>query len=224
VTDLHVLRVFADEDGRGGNPLGVVLDGAAVPAGRRQEIATRLGYSETVFVDDAARGALRIFSPSAELAFAGHPSVGTAWLLAREGLAVDVLRPPAGEVPVRRDGELVFIAGRPDWAPPFEHIQLGSPAEVDALSGPPSDHGFAAFWAWEEETVGRVRSRVFPVSLGVDEDEATGSAAMLLGGLLGCELTIRQGAGSLLHVRPRPDGLVEVGGRVALDEVCELAV
>jgi PhzF family phenazine biosynthesis protein len=81
---LHVLRVFTAADGEWGNPLGVFLDGAEVPGERRQSVATELGYSETVFVDDAASGAMRIFTPGIELEFAGHPTVGTAWLLARD--------------------------------------------------------------------------------------------------------------------------------------------
>jgi predicted PhzF superfamily epimerase YddE/YHI9 len=220
--DLHVLRVFCDGSGRAGNPLGVVLDGAAVPAERRQEMAARLGFSETVFVDDAERGAVRIFTPGAEVAFAGHPSVGTAWLLAREGRPVSVLRPPAGDVPVRRDGDVVHIAGRPEWAPEFEFTQLDSVAAVEALDGPPAGHDMAAVWAWEDEAAGRVRARVFPVALGIEEDEATGAAAVRLGGMLSRELTIRQGRGSVLLVHPRAAGMVEVGGRVALDEVREL--
>ena len=99
---LHVLRVFCDEAGEHGNPLGVFLDGGEVPPERRQAVAHELGFSETVFVDDAARGEIRIFTPGLELPFAGHPTVGTAWLLAHEGEAVEVLRPPAGEVAVRR--------------------------------------------------------------------------------------------------------------------------
>ena len=125
-----MLRVFTGADGGGGNPLGVILDGPAVPPAKRQALAAELGFSETVFVDDAERGELRIFTPVAEVAFAGHPSVGAAWLL-----GVDSLLLPAGEVPVRHDGELTWIAGRAEWAPPFEHIQAGSPEDVDALSG-----------------------------------------------------------------------------------------
>ena len=70
-------------------------------AERRQAVAADLGLSETVFVDDAERGEVRIFTPAVELDFAGHPAVGTAWLL--EG--VDALRPPAGELPVTREGD-----------------------------------------------------------------------------------------------------------------------
>jgi predicted PhzF superfamily epimerase YddE/YHI9 len=210
--ELHVLRVFVDEEGRHGNPLGVVVDGAAVAPDRRQALAAELGYSETVFVDDRERGAIRIFTPGAEVEFAGHPCVGTAWLL-----GVDSLELVAGTVPVRRDGELTWIAGRPEWAPEFEHVELGSPDAVDAYEQPAG--GLEAVWALDGE--GRVRSRVFPVDLGIQEDEATGAAAVRLGALLGRELTIRQGQGSLIHVRPREDGTVEVGGRVVLDNVLE---
>jgi PhzF family phenazine biosynthesis protein len=110
VAALHVLRVFCDEAGEHGNPLGVFLDGDEVPAERRQAVAHELGFSETVFVDDRRRGECRIFTPGLELPFAGHPTVGTAWLLAHEGEAVEMLRPPAGEVPVRIEGELTFVA------------------------------------------------------------------------------------------------------------------
>ena len=90
---LHLLRVFCGNDGSGGNPLAVFLDGGEVPdAGERQAIAADLGLSETVFVDDAERGELRIFTPTVELGFAGHPTVGTAWLLRHERGPVAALR------------------------------------------------------------------------------------------------------------------------------------
>ena len=68
----------------------------------------------------------------------------------------------------------------------------------------------------DDETV---RSRVFPVQLGIPEDEATGSAAVRLGALLGREFKIHQGQGSEIAVRPVGDGSIEIGGRVVLDEV-----
>ena len=117
MTALHVLRVFIGPDGRGGNPLGVFLDGSDVQAERRQAVAARLGFSETVFVDDPATGAIRIFTPAAELPFAGHPTVGTAWLLRETGRPVVALHPPAGEVLVRHDAERTWVTARPEWAP-----------------------------------------------------------------------------------------------------------
>jgi predicted PhzF superfamily epimerase YddE/YHI9 len=218
---LHVLRVFADEAGEWGNPLGVFLDGAAVPPERRQGVAADLGFSETVFVDDPGTGACRIFTPGSELGFAGHPSVGTAWLLAREGEAIETLRPLAGDVAVRFEGELTFIAARPEWSPPWLMVRMADSAEVDALSGPPPGLDEVYCWTWEDEAAGLVRSRCFAIEDGVGEDEATGSAAIMLAAELGRELTIHQGEGSLLHARPLGDGRAEVGGRVVLDEVRE---
>jgi predicted PhzF superfamily epimerase YddE/YHI9 len=219
MAELHVLRVFVAPGGTGGNPLGVFLDGPAVPTGRRQAIATDLGFSETVFVDDPAKGAVRIFTPADELPFAGHPLVGTSWLLARERTAVAVLRPPAGEVPTFLDDDgVTWIRGRAEWAPEMAFRQLAGPADVDALTGAPDGLGFADCWAWEDEAAGRIRSRVFAPRYGIAEDEATGAAAVRLVSRLGRPLTIRQGAGSLLRARPGPGGTAEVGGEVVLEE------
>jgi predicted PhzF superfamily epimerase YddE/YHI9 len=219
--ELHVLKVFLGEGGAGGNPLGVFLGGSEVPERARQGIAADLGFSETVFVEDASQGRLRIFTPTDELPFAGHPLVGTAWLLAQEGFDVPALRPPAGEVPVRfRDG-LTFITGRPEWAPAFEEVELGSAAEVEALTGPPEGHDLVGVWAWEDEEADRVRVRVFAPRVGVEEDEATGAHAVRLAALLGRRIKIRQGEGSLILATSRPDGTVEIGGWTEPVEVRE---
>jgi predicted PhzF superfamily epimerase YddE/YHI9 len=221
VAHLHILKVFVGENGAGGNPLGVFLEGREVPEEDRQRIAADLGFSETVFVEDSPRGELRIFTPATELPFAGHPLVGTAWLLAQEGPGLSVLRPPAGEVPTRTEGDLTFISGRPEWAPPFEHIELGSPAEVEALEGPPDGHDLVGVWAWQDRGAGVVRVRVFAPRVGVEEDEATGSHAVGLAARLGRRIKIRQGRGSLILAEPQPDGSVEIGGSTELVEVRE---
>jgi predicted PhzF superfamily epimerase YddE/YHI9 len=220
VATLHILRVFTGEDGGWGNPLGVFLDGSEVPDGQRQGVAHELGFSETVFVDDRERGECRIFTPGIELEFAGHPTVGTAWLLASEGNPVAALRPPAGEVKVRREGQLTYVAARAEWSPPWELIQLGSPAEVEALEGPPGGREDEIYlWAWVDEGAGTVRSRCFSLADGVGEDEATGSAAIMLAAQLDRAVRIDQGEGSLLDAAPLGEGWAEVGGRVVLDEV-----
>ena len=201
---VEILHVFGGESG-GGNALAVALAGEPFDPVERQRVAHELGLSETVFVDDAASGRVRIYTPAAEIPFAGHPLVGTAWLL-----GADVLRPPAGEVPARREGELAFITGRPEWAPDFSWHELASAEEVEELE-PPSA-GLDAYWAWLEPGV--VRARVFPCDLGIQEDEATGAAAVVLGSLLNRPLEIRQGSGSVIYVAPLEEGRVEVGGRV----------
>jgi len=218
--ELDVLRVFCGEGGTGGNPLGVYLDGFAIPRSERQAVATKLGYSETVFVDDQASGKLQILTPAVELPFAGHPLVGTAWLLAKNGHTPAALRPPAGEVPARVEGERAFVAGRPEWQPDYELIELGSPAEVEALDGPPPNERDLAV-AYAPMGGDALRVRVFPVALGIPEDEATGSAAIHLGALLKRAFTIHQGEGSVIEMAPREDGYVEIGGLVVRDQATE---
>ncbi len=218
MTELHVLRVFVGPDGRGGNPLGVFLDGAAIPEERRQAVAADLGFSETVFVDDPAEGAIRIFTPAAELPFAGHPTVGTGWLLHETGAPATTLRPPAGDVPFRHDAERTWIRAQPGWVHHFPRERLASPAEVDAFRGPALGEPGIYVWAWLDEAAGEVRARYFPTDYGIAEDEATGAAAVAMGGDLRRDLTIHQGVGSEIVVRPRDDGSVEIGGRVELVE------
>jgi predicted PhzF superfamily epimerase YddE/YHI9 len=224
VAELHVLRVFCDAQWGFGNPLGVFLDGDEVPAERRQDVAAELGFSETVFVDDAPSGRIRIFTPGLELGFAGHPSVGTAWLLGKEREPVEVLRPPAGEVEVRVDGGRTFVAARPEWGPDWRFFQLEDALAVEEAAGLPEDADVGCIWAWVDDGEGTVRSRCFSHEDGVGEDEATGSAAICLAAKLERDLEILQGRGSRLDARYLGDGRAEVGGRVVLDEVREFAL
>ncbi|WP_240139611.1 PhzF family phenazine biosynthesis protein [Streptomyces sp. MUM 178J] len=218
---LDVLRVFCGPDGRFGNALGVVRDPRGYPdEPARQKLAAELGFSETVFVDDPERGVVDIYTPGARLPFAGHPLVGAAWLLDLESVSA-----PAGEAWARNDGEFTWIEARAEWAPPWTLRQYGSAAEVEALDVPPPGAGAPPApeglwesvyaWAWQDEAAGRVRARAFPGrGEGVDEDEATGAAALLLSAQLGRALNVIQGRGSQILTAPGPDGVVEIGGRV----------
>lgn len=115
-----------------------------------------------------------------------------------------VLRPAAGEVRTWAEGRHTWISARPEWAPEFDLHQLSAPAEVEAHPGAgPDEH--LQVWAWQDESAGRVRARVFPTRMGIVEDEATGAAAIRLGALLRRPLTIRQGEASEILVRPGDD-------------------
>ena len=221
MAELHVLRVFVNDEGEWGNPLGIFLNGNAVPEERRQRVAAKLGFSETVFLDDRDRAEMRIFTPAVELPFAGHPMVGTAWLLASQGSPVSVLRPPPGEVGVRYAQDATFVSAEPAWCPPFAFVQLEDPGVVRGLDLLPDD---VYAWAWIDEDAGTIRARSFAPREGIVEDEATGSAALALAVRLGRELTVHQGRGSLLLARPLDDGRGEVGGQVVLDETREFAL
>ncbi len=101
------LDVFTSEPFTG-NPLAVVLDSEGLDTDRMQTIAKEFNLSETVFVsppsDPRQRADIRIFTPKRELPFAGHPTVGTAVLLAladrdgRPGAAAFGLREEVGIV------------------------------------------------------------------------------------------------------------------------------
>lgn len=81
----HTLDVFTDRR-FGGNPLAVVLDADGLSDAEMQAIAREFNLSETVFVQASTRPAhsakMRIFTPRREISFAGHPTIGTAILLA----------------------------------------------------------------------------------------------------------------------------------------------
>ena len=106
---IHTVDVFAEKS-LAGNQLAVVLDAADISGEDMQRIAREMNISETTFVmppDNPAHAArVRIFTPASELPFAGHPTVGTAWVLATEGLvprgSLDfVLEEGVGPVKVR---------------------------------------------------------------------------------------------------------------------------
>ncbi|MDQ0813767.1 putative PhzF superfamily epimerase YddE/YHI9 [Streptomyces sp. B3I7] len=213
MTDYDVLRVFCGATAGYGNELAVIRNGSTLPNREdRQALAAKLGFSETVFVDDPERGVIDIYTPTLRLPFAGHPCVGTAWLL-----DVPELVTPAGTVGTRLDGEFTWIEARPEWAPPRTLRQYATVAEVEALPVPPPGEWIYA-WAWLDEAAGRVRARAFPGrDDGIEEDEATGAAALLLTARLDRALNITQGTGSQLLTAPQPEGWVEVGGRVVLE-------
>jgi predicted PhzF superfamily epimerase YddE/YHI9 len=208
MTTVRVLRVFTDEHGASGNLLGVVRDAQDIPHARRQAIATELGYSETVFVQRATQG--QIFTPATELPFAGHPMVGSAWLLRQP-----VLQTAAGDVRTRVQGDRAWVLARAQWCPDFERRQLASPADVDAFVPPAG--GSLHVWSWSDQARGHVRARVFAPDFGVPEDPATGSATVALCAQLGRDIVVDQGPHCEIHARPLDDGVIELGGRVADD-------
>jgi trans-2,3-dihydro-3-hydroxyanthranilate isomerase len=105
--DVFTDRVF------GGNPLAVCLDGRGLTDGEMQAIAREMNLSETTFVlpptrtDCAAR--VRIFTPAREVPFAGHPTIGTTWVLATQGklggARETALEEGIGPVPVELEGD-----------------------------------------------------------------------------------------------------------------------
>jgi trans-2,3-dihydro-3-hydroxyanthranilate isomerase len=104
---VRVVDVFT-EKALAGNQLAVVLDGRDMPGELMQRIAREMNFSETTFIlppDDPSHAArVRIFNPEFEMQFAGHPTIGTAWVMHDEGLVDSLeftLEEEVGPVPVR---------------------------------------------------------------------------------------------------------------------------
>lgn len=152
----HTLDVFTGQR-FGGNPLSVVLGADGLTTSQMQTIAREFNLSETIFVmapkDAANTASVRIFFPTGELPFAGHPTVGCAILLAEDAMGngrsfeTDIqLEEVAGLVPVK-----VRNSGGASWAQftaPLvpRHVAVPLPA-VDVLASAlgldPADIGSA---------------------------------------------------------------------------------
>lgn len=144
--EFEVVDVFTDQP-FAGNPLAVVLGAEHLSTGQMQALAREFHLSETAFAmrPDAAERArgvdyrLRIFTPATELPFAGHPSVGTAWLLARRGW----VRPGrvlqacgAGDLPLQvgaDGGRVTLTGGAPTLGAPGDGTGLDPVALAEAV-------------------------------------------------------------------------------------------
>lgn len=118
--EYYLLDVFTDQP-FSGNQLAVFLNADGLETSTMQAIANELNLTETVFLSAPIAPnhyPMRIFTPTQELPFAGHPTVGTAQFLAELGLInraqTLVLHPPVGELTIRYSGEkAVFTTARP---------------------------------------------------------------------------------------------------------------
>jgi len=117
----ETVDVFTDQR-FGGNPLAVVPDAQGLATGQMQSIAAEFNLAETTFVlppKDAAHTAeVRIFTPRAELPFAGHPNIGTGYVLAKRGSAFGrpvgdllIFEEKAGLVSIDRIKDGASVAG-----------------------------------------------------------------------------------------------------------------
>lgn len=263
----EIVDVFTDR-AYAGNPLAVVHGGRELDTAAMQAVAAEFGLSETAFplppTTADATYRVRIFTPVRELPFAGHPSVGTAWVLARAGLVPtgDVVQEcGAGLLPVRVDEWGAQVDGGPprtgrdlDALALAAAVGLG-PDDVDpAVPAGVAEAGVPfAFLPVRPDAVARARpdaaavtaalpdvtgltvvafdaaafaahARMFGPGVGVEEDPATGSAAVALAvflvarGVLAADgqtgFVVHQGAE--LGRPSRLDVLVEAAGGAAV--------
>lgn len=144
----RIVNVFTCGGGRmTGNPLCVFEDGSALADADMQALALQFNLSETSFISASAKAdaRVRIFSPSYEMAFAGHPTLGTAHVV---GSLKDLkhkvnLELNVGVVPVSRDGETWELRANPATT----RAPVASPAGLaSALGLDPNDLGGRPLW------------------------------------------------------------------------------
>jgi trans-2,3-dihydro-3-hydroxyanthranilate isomerase len=129
--------VFTDQP-LAGNPLAVVVDARGLDGREMQAIAAEFNYSETTFVlpaeDPGHTAAVRIFTPRMEVPFAGHPNVGTAFVLGRLGRCGPsaVFEEEAGLVPIDLIIDDGIVAGATLTAP--QPLTLGPPITVARIA------------------------------------------------------------------------------------------
>jgi PhzF family phenazine biosynthesis protein len=126
----RILNVFTDGDNPfSGNPLCVFEDASGLSDKSMQNLARQLNLSETTFItstDADVTANVRIFTPNYEMPFAGHPTLGTAYVV-RELLGTGdavVLRMPAGDVPVQVVGDVWTLEAN---APTYSQVEVPRP-------------------------------------------------------------------------------------------------
>ena len=134
-----IVDVFA-ENPFAGNQLAVVHGAGALTDAQRLAVAREFGYPETTFPTARSRSAydVRILTPSMEIPFAGHPTLGTAWVLRERGeigAGEAVQHCGAGEVRVAFDGDRVELSAAPS--------ELAGPLPAPLVHALLVDHGLA---------------------------------------------------------------------------------
>src|SRR5262245_1079447 len=144
----RILNVFTCDGAKlSGNPLCVVEDGSQLDPAAMQALARQMNLSETTFILPSKRAAalVRIFTPTYEMPFAGHPTLGTAHVARALGLGGNQLglEMRAGIIPVTADGDHWTLRA----APSTSRLVEAHPPEIARLLGlEASDIGFQPLW------------------------------------------------------------------------------
>jgi PhzF family phenazine biosynthesis protein len=144
----RTLNVFTTAGARlSGNPLCVVEDGSGLDTAQMQALARQFNLSETTFILPSKRAAalVRIFTPTYEMPFAGHPTLGTAHVVRALGMGGDQLglEMRAGIIPVTSNGDHWTLRAQPGST----RLVDVQPAELAKLLGlDAGDIGFQPLW------------------------------------------------------------------------------
>lgn len=146
--NFRIVNVFTFQNGRlTGNPLCVFENAAGLDTDTMQALARQFNLSETTFItsSSAANAHVRIFTPSYEMPFAGHPTLGTAFVCRSLGLGGDALKleMQAGVIPVEAQGDRWTLQAN---APTWRNCEASRATLAEMLGLEVSDIGEPALW------------------------------------------------------------------------------
>lgn len=219
INNLHTINVFIDDKGAFGSPLGVVVDDAhQIDAKHRQQIATDLNYSETVFIDDRLTGAINVFSPLRECPFSMYAALGAAWFIHTELKSqINHLMSKDQTIEIFLKEGKIWVRSKIAILPQWNYAEYRSAPEIESLNMDDFlNHKHEMVWAWIDKEKGVIRARTFANDWGIPEDEANGSGTMRLAAMLGKNITVIHGRGSVLYANPFDTDRVEVGGQCSI--------
>ena len=217
VVEVNVVLVFANEEGKFGNPVGIVSDILQVISSeKRQKIIANLGFSESVFIENFTSGKVSIFNPIKEVRFAGHALIGTAYFISHMlSKPISFLECKGGKVQFWQEDRLTWIHASLTGTPPWHHEQLQNSTEIENLtSSQTTTKKHTMVWAWIDEKRGIIRARTFAPDWGIPEDQGNGSGSMQLATILDRSLEIHHGEGSVIYAKPAENDFADVGGMV----------
>jgi trans-2,3-dihydro-3-hydroxyanthranilate isomerase len=183
----RIVNVFTrDREPLSGNPLCVVEDGAPFDTEAMQALARQFNLSETTFIlpSSRAEARVRIFTPTYEMPFAGHPTLGTAQVCRSLGLGGESLRleMQVGLVGVRARGDRWTLTAP---APTWREVDEPRGALGEALGLNPGDIGERPLWvkAGKEQLIVPLTSieavrRVNPVPAALQKIQSEDGAGM----------------------------------------------
>ncbi len=225
---VNQLRAFVDSTSNHGNPTGIILDlEQNFSPSQRQTIATKLHFTDTVFVNRLDSFIVSFFNPQQETKFAGDALISTAYFskhVLKRDLSLVSCR--GGNISTwTDDSDLTWIEASLRGTPGWQHLELPDPRAVRSIT--PSEaatYKHTMVWAWEDKNRGTIVSRTFLLDWGTLEDHGNGSGSMQLAASLGRQIMIKQAQGSVIYAAPSENCKARVGGRVAIDQIVTITV
>lgn len=218
---VNILRAFVNESGRWGNPTGIIIvEEQNLTTIDRQKIATKLHFTDTVFINNLEPVNISFFNPQQETKFAGDALISTSYFISHVlGKNIDFIVCKGGKVKTWNEDGLIWIEASLEGTAPWNHRQLETAGDVENISPEEaSKFEHTMVWAWTDKNKGLIRSRTFLPDWGTLEDQGNGSGSMQLANITGRKIEIHQGLGSVIYSSPAGENSAKVGGRVKIDK------